>query len=118
MVPIWVSEPIGAARPLRMARQPAMNVVPTAPMPGSRMPSLPEAGAMSVVGSDTEVSVERGWKRFRRRPTGSGAGPPEQARRSPAAEPGPLGQLPGFSQGGLAVLPGHRSPAGAGLLGE
>ena len=28
MVPIWVSEPIGFDRPLRMASTPAMKVVP------------------------------------------------------------------------------------------
>ena len=48
MVPIWVSEPIGLARPLRMAMTPAMVVVLTAPRPTSRMPSLPRAGAMST----------------------------------------------------------------------
>ena len=46
IVPIWVSEPIGVASPLRMASTPAMKVVPTAPMPGSRTPSLPVAGAI------------------------------------------------------------------------
>ena len=48
MVPIWVSEPIGLARPRRIASTPAMNVVATAPMPGIRMPSLPVAGRMSM----------------------------------------------------------------------
>ena len=48
MVPIWVSEPIGFAKPLRMASTPAIVVVLTAPRPTSRMPSLPRAGAMST----------------------------------------------------------------------
>src|SRR3954447_7840609 len=47
-VDIWVSEPTGGARPLRMASTPEMKVVPTAPMPGSSTPSLPVAGAMST----------------------------------------------------------------------
>ena len=41
IVPICVSEPIGFARPLRMAMTPAMVVVLTAPRPTSRTPSLP-----------------------------------------------------------------------------
>ena len=45
-VPICVSEPIGFARPLRIAMTPAMVVVLTAPRPTSRMPSLPSAGAI------------------------------------------------------------------------
>jgi hypothetical protein len=40
MVASWVSEPIGCARPRRTASTPAMKVVATAPMPGSRMPSF------------------------------------------------------------------------------
>src|SRR5574338_632450 len=65
MVPIWVSEPIGLASPLRMARQPAMKVVPTAPMPGSRTPSRPVAGAVSTgVSLVTEGSGGEGmWGR-------------------------------------------------------
>ena len=46
MVPIWVSDPMGLARPLRMASTPATNVVATAPMPGIMTPSLPLAGSM------------------------------------------------------------------------
>ena len=45
MVAIWVSEPMGLARPRRMLSTPAMKVVATAPRPGVRIPSLPEAGA-------------------------------------------------------------------------
>ena len=52
MVPISASEPIGFARPLRIAKTPAMVVVLTAPRPTSRMPSLPLAGAIST-GVDT-----------------------------------------------------------------
>ena len=48
IVPIWVSEPMGFASPLRMARTPAMVVVLTAPRPTSRTPSLPWAGAIST----------------------------------------------------------------------
>src|SRR3569623_1391077 len=44
MVPICVSEPMGLERPRRMASTPAMNVVATAPIPGSKMPSFPLAG--------------------------------------------------------------------------
>ena len=43
-VPICVSEPIGFARPLRIASTPATNVVATAPMPGIITPSFPFAG--------------------------------------------------------------------------
>ena len=32
-----------------MASTPEMNVVPTAPIPGSRMPSLPVGGVMSTL---------------------------------------------------------------------
>ena len=46
-VPIWVRLPMGFERPVRMASTPAMNVVATAPMPGSRMPSFPSAGWMA-----------------------------------------------------------------------
>ena len=45
-VPICVSEPIGFARPLRMASTPATKVVATAPMPGIMTPSLPFAGSI------------------------------------------------------------------------
>src|ERR1700722_1904362 len=41
-----VNDPIGAPRPRLTASTPAMNVVLTAPMPGSRTPSLPSAGAI------------------------------------------------------------------------
>ena len=47
-VPISASEPMAGARPLRISRVPAMNVVLTAPIPTSRTPSLPEAGAIST----------------------------------------------------------------------
>ena len=47
IVPICVSEPMGFASPLRMARTPAIVVVLTAPRPTSRMPNLPFAGAIS-----------------------------------------------------------------------
>ena len=47
IVPIWVSEPIGCAMPLRTASTPATNVVATAPMPGIITPSLPFAGSIA-----------------------------------------------------------------------
>ena len=50
MVPIWVSEPIGSARPFLIANTPAMVVVATAPRPTSSTPSLPRAGATSSGG--------------------------------------------------------------------
>ena len=40
-VPIWVSDPIGFARPRRTASTPAIVVVLTAPMPTSKIPSFP-----------------------------------------------------------------------------
>ena len=43
-MPIWVSDPMGLAIPLRTASTPATKVVATAPMPGIMMPSLPLAG--------------------------------------------------------------------------
>src|SRR3954470_13135485 len=46
IVPICVSEPIGGARPLRIAHTPAIVVVATAPRPTSSTPSFPRAGAM------------------------------------------------------------------------
>jgi hypothetical protein len=48
MVPIWVSDPIGCASPLRTACTPATNVVATAPMPGIITPSFPSAGAIAL----------------------------------------------------------------------
>ena len=51
-VPICVSEPIGLARPLRMASTPAIVVVLTAPRPTSRIPSFPRVGTIST-GVDT-----------------------------------------------------------------
>ena len=47
MVPISAGEPIGFARPLRIART-RQVVVLTAPRPTNRMPSLPLAGAIST----------------------------------------------------------------------
>src|SRR3990170_1133671 len=47
MVPIWVSEPMGFARPLRIAATPAMNVVLTAPSPGNRTARPPSGGRTS-----------------------------------------------------------------------
>ena len=47
-VPISASEPIGGASPFRISSVPAMKVVLTAPMPTSRTPSLPCAGAIST----------------------------------------------------------------------
>src|SRR5208337_1774476 len=43
-----VSDPIGAPRPRLTASTPAINVVLTAPMPGSSTPSLPSAGAIET----------------------------------------------------------------------
>src|SRR5262245_41455899 len=48
MVPIWVNEPIGLERPLRMAKTPAIVVVLTAPRPTRRMPSRPSDGAIEM----------------------------------------------------------------------
>src|SRR5260370_17031355 len=46
MVPICVSDPTGSDLPLRTSSTPAIKVVLTAPMPGSRTPSFPLAGAI------------------------------------------------------------------------
>src|SRR5271166_248160 len=43
-----VRDPIGAPSPRLTASTPAMNVVLTAPMPGSSTPSLPSAGAIGT----------------------------------------------------------------------
>ena len=45
-VPICVSDPIGLARPRRIASTPAIVVVLTAPIPTSRTPSFPLASAI------------------------------------------------------------------------
>src|SRR5579859_7818319 len=45
-VPICVSDPTGCALPFRTSSTPAMNVVLTAPIPGSSTPSFPLAGAI------------------------------------------------------------------------
>src|SRR5438132_12110063 len=46
IVPICVSDPTGWDLPLRTSSTPAIKVVLTAPMPGSRIPSFPLAGAI------------------------------------------------------------------------
>src|SRR5437660_2257967 len=46
IVPICVSEPTGCAFPLRTSSTPAIKVVLTAPIPGSKIPSFPLAGAI------------------------------------------------------------------------
>src|SRR5947199_9543854 len=51
-VPICVKEPIGLAKPFRIARTPAIVVVLTAPSPTSRTPNFPFAGAIAT-GVDT-----------------------------------------------------------------
>src|SRR5438270_523139 len=48
MCAICVSDPMGRPRPRRAASTPAMNVVATAPIPGSSTASFPSAGAMLV----------------------------------------------------------------------
>src|SRR5512139_2473879 len=69
MVPICVSDPIGCASPLRMARTPAMVVVLTAPRPTSRTPSFPWAGAISTGCFTTRHYIIRSmFFRFRRQP--------------------------------------------------
>src|SRR6267142_4395417 len=42
----WVREPTGCAFPFRTSSTPAINVVLTAPIPGSNTPNLPFAGAI------------------------------------------------------------------------
>ena len=54
MAPICVSDPMGGARPFRMANVPAMVVVATAPRPTSSTPRRPRAGAISRGGVTTE----------------------------------------------------------------
>src|SRR4051794_38716009 len=57
IVPIWVSDPIGLAIPLRTASTPATNVVATAPMPGIMIPSLPLEAWMSLLDDFDSVLV-------------------------------------------------------------
>src|SRR5712692_8736549 len=59
IVPICVSEPTGCDLPLRTSSTPAMNVVLTAPMPGSRTPSFPLAGAILEGFSMPLLFIER-----------------------------------------------------------
>ena len=71
------SEPIGEPIPFREAMTPEMNVVATAPIPGSRTPSLPVAGATSTPFS----SAIAGEHRANPDPVqGGGGGLPELAR--------------------------------------
>src|SRR5712691_9370869 len=51
-VPICVNEPIGLAKPFRIAITPAMVVVLTAPRPTRSTPNFPRAGAI-LTGVDT-----------------------------------------------------------------
>ena len=46
IVPICVNDPTGFDFPLRTSSTPAINVVLTAPMPGSSTPNFPFAGAI------------------------------------------------------------------------
>src|SRR3989442_12901363 len=48
MVPIWVSDPMGLANPLRTASTPATKVVATAPMPGILPPNFPLGAWISL----------------------------------------------------------------------
>jgi SAM-dependent methyltransferase len=67
IVPIWVSDPMGLARPFRIAITPAMVVVLTAPRPTSKMPSLPPAGSMDrplVTGENYIIRIETMLKRL------------------------------------------------------
>ena len=57
IVPIWVSDPMGLAMPLRTASTPATNVVATAPMPGIMMPSLPLGAWISLLDGFDSVFV-------------------------------------------------------------
>src|SRR5947209_13201050 len=60
MVPIWVRDPIGSARPFRARSAPAIIVVETAPRPGRRMASFPAAGAIAS-GCFTLYARSKGW---------------------------------------------------------
>src|SRR5882672_2226930 len=67
MVPIWVSDPMGLAKPLRMASTPATKVVATAPIPGIIIPSFPFGGWISLWRFDSAaVLVEAGFAFFGR----------------------------------------------------
>src|SRR5712692_9854650 len=59
MVPICVSDPTGWDLPRRTSSTPAMKVVLTAPMPGSRTPSFPLAGAILEGFSMPLLFIER-----------------------------------------------------------
>jgi hypothetical protein len=65
MAPIWVSDPIGWASPLRAASTPERNVVETAPLsPTTRTPSLPLGFAMTgVVGISIPCVCEAASRR-------------------------------------------------------
>src|SRR5258708_4920635 len=67
IVPIWVSDPMGLAKPLRMASTPATKVVATAPIPGIIIPSFPFGGWISLWRFDSAaVLVEAGFAFFGR----------------------------------------------------
>src|SRR5438874_10481796 len=65
-VTIWVRLPMGRESPLRMASTPAMKVVATAPIPGSRTPSLPSAGGIGRALSELFMTSSPGGSRGRR----------------------------------------------------
>src|SRR5579883_789899 len=46
----WVSEPTGRPRPFLNSSTPAMKVLETAPMPGSRMPNMPFGPGIRLAG--------------------------------------------------------------------
>src|SRR5215831_261593 len=66
IVPICVSDPIGLARPRRMASTPAIVVVLTAPKPTSMIPSLPSAFSMFFGFVTTGRSYHPGMGWFRK----------------------------------------------------
>src|SRR3984957_19410901 len=60
MVAICEVEPMGLAKPRRMASTPAMSVVATAPMPGIMTPSFPVAGLMAAASCAADAGLAAG----------------------------------------------------------
>src|ERR1700733_2676058 len=60
MVAICVVDPMGLAKPRRIASTPAMSVVATAPMPGIMTPSFPVAGLMAAASCAADAGLAAG----------------------------------------------------------
>src|SRR5712691_1192347 len=116
-VPIWVRLPIGRESPWRIASTPAMKVVATAPMPGSRMPSFPSAGGIDRALLELFMTELPGGSRGRRPKAAmlSQPAPPRRlARRGTSTTAEGSGGSPPLESRARDSLPSERKSSVAG----